>query len=889
MSLTILNQNFYEILDPLNIIQSISVNYSEISLTNNVIFISEVGVLVIKTQSDKTFSYNIIADSDTEQQIYSLRMQLTGLNYSVSSVSEKSTLLMSETPTLRLIHSGSSSVYEDYVFWFNSVQFRVLMNDSVIVDSVSFQSSDEIISSGIRTSVSQFNNELVLRMSPTIFNVSQSHNARFKIQSGDMIYATDAFQIVARDPLLSECTVSGSIYNQMSKTESQLTGETVSIVLSLRFETWVDDENELRNVLSIFTSTPFHINENNSFYTNDLESATNKVGFRSALNEAAVFKTSEQDLTINIGKRLDIQHPERLMVHNLLPSSVVHSGREIVVTHPFVQTIYPSPGDLRVTTSTSVNYSEKDFWTSEVVLTIEIDNDEWQDVSLLSDFALSIFINAIKNAFTSDNDSWNTMVGNSNINIHTTTGVNVGLLHITFPQQSSSTFNINETIEVGVSLPASESGFHFLLSGATPPTSFFIVNAVQSYISTDTAQIRESEIWNDTKTIVLSLVDDVFIGSNSDISHHVISSLQSLLGATNIRVDNTSISNDIDRITIVINQGTRSSFNISHDVDVSLTFPATMLRNGNELSSPNILFLHTPVEVSISGINNLTIDNVSLGFTISISLLHDVWEPLTHDSPVSMISRSHLTSGWNTRIEPNLTFSPSPDNQSTLLVTIPPNRGYMVKLTDVVDIFINTGSTRNNSRLYIDNFTIQGASHSEREHHTYLDTVNNIIRNIVQLKGVLNKIKAHAKTRVSEPPKDQHFSLGDTVADRLQKINTASIQTPIALCKPALLNSISSNVAHNFALNTQSVLQSIVTSPTPVVSTSRGVPVCVPSINRSLRKQSFNIIFHKKTPTTLNHNGISTQLNTDSVVLVIDPSIDTIFIHGNEIINTQII
>ena len=74
MSLTILNQNFYEISDPLNIIQSIRVNSSDVSFNNNVIFISEIGLLSIITKQGTVFTYEVISDNDTEQQIYSMIM-----------------------------------------------------------------------------------------------------------------------------------------------------------------------------------------------------------------------------------------------------------------------------------------------------------------------------------------------------------------------------------------------------------------------------------------------------------------------------------------------------------------------------------------------------------------------------------------------------------------------------------------------------------------------------------------------------------------------------------------------------------------------------------------------------------------------------------------------
>jgi hypothetical protein len=153
----------------------------------------------------------------------------------------------------------------------------------------------------------------------------------------------------------------------------------------------------------------------------------------------------------------------------------------------------------------------------------------------------------------------------------------------------------------------------------------------------------------------------------------------------------------------------------------------------------------------------------------------------------------------------------------------------------------------------------------------------------------MNKIKAHTKTRASGSQTDQDFSLNDTIADRLQKLNTSNVRNPIAVCKPPLLNSVSSGIAHGFLFNTQSTLQQIVTTRTPIVSSNKGVPVCLPAINNSMGKQLFNIILHTQTSVSLNHNGVSTQLNTDSILLVIDPSVDAVFISGEEIVDTQII
>ena len=903
MGFRLLSQNFYELNDPLHLVDGVFLNGSPVAYSNDVVFIAEEGVLSIHTVLGGDFSYDVIEDSDGEQQIYSLRMSAHGLDYSVPTTEELSVEEAEEAEgvlPVTLVHA-ESSVYVDHDFWFTSVLIHAFMPNNVIVDSVAFQASEEVNVAGLGVMATQLNDELVMRMAPTIFNLSPvgPHTGRFKISSGDATYVSDAFEIVAHDPALSECAVSGTPYDIGSPTsEAAINSRTGYIVLTLRFETWVDDEIALRSVLSLFTSEPFNVNEGGGFYAFEPAAATNERGLADVIQGAVVYKSSPQELIVEVGQPVLLRHPERLLVGATLPPETLASGNaSVAVVEPFSQTVYPSPGSLRVLTTTLANYFEKDFWTGEVTLMFEVEDDAWQDVSILTDAARLLFVQAVKDGMTSSSDAWNDMVRDAELTLATSEHFGgVGILHVTFPQQTSGVFNIGQTIEVGVNFATSVSGFHLLLSGATPPSSFFVVRAVHSYISCDTAQLTESDVWSRPISVVLLFVDDEIVATQETVASHVIGALQSAIGAANITTANTTVAVDTNTITIGILQASPSSFNIPDDIRLALTFPGSLLRNGNDLTAPAVAFLTTPVEVSVSGVEDVTADTVVSGFALTLSLLHDVWgaPPLDY---VTVRSRSHAANGWNATVEPHLVFGVSPEDASTLTVTIPPDRGYAVSLTEVVDIFINARSTRNGGRLYVTNFSIQGASASERRHHAYVEDIKMNLRYASELKGVLNKIKTYATARMTtvatttDAAATHNFSTTDTVSDRLRKINDASINGPIAICKPALLNAVPSIDTYTFVLSLHTSLQPTMTIPTtPLTDRERGVPVCLPPVRPAMAKQLFTILLHKVTDVTLHLNGAASQLHgTDAFVLLLDPSADSLFISGDEIIDRQIL
>ena len=79
-------------------------------------------------------------------------------------------------------------------------------------------------------------------------------------------------------------------------------------------------------------------------------------------------------------------------------------------------------------------------------------------------------------------------------------------------------------------------------------------------------------------------------------------------------------------------------------------------------------------------------------------------------------------------------FAIDAGDASTLSVTIPPTGAYYIDSVEVIDIVVQASATFNQRRVYVTNFTIQGASLLERQHHAYLQTLTDLRSVVLALR-----------------------------------------------------------------------------------------------------------------------------------------------------------
>lgn len=878
--------------------------------------------LTLLTRSDKRMEYSITRDANDEQRLF--RLAISGTDGLVSSVDVRVTVEMdadystepaaherqhaqAEPLPLRPIAPASSTsssfsstsssfsgAYVDSDFWFYQKEFNVLMpGDNEIVESIEVSSTSHELRHALRVSALQgASGTLTLLVHASVdIRVSQVHRVDFVIATNTTVYTTTPLTITPRDPSLSECIVTGTLFEGEVSTQSQLEDITCTVCFTLRSETWLADVDVLRPlVLGMIHSEPYHACDA-SWFANDRDAPVNPVGLGSVIQEANVTLLGSQSVLVTFGRRLVLVHPERVTLTSP-PLAALHapaaiggysadaadatgtvpSGIPLVV--PFSnKTIVPSPGRLRVIANGGQqNVRVDDFWEG-VRITLAVERDAWQDLQMLTDEGQESMRLHAKRGLTSTSAAWNEMLEAAQVDV-TTDGES---LHIDIFKQSPNTFNVRELVEVHASMPvmtqeglvARTSGQEAATERGTDQPARFVVLPLQGRVAIrTTVSISESDMWTRAIRIPLELTDDAFLeGAELELQTHARTTFsahfpRSTLSAL-VRVERVSS----QRMDILVPQGTPSSFNIPHLITVALTVPSSALRNGTELAIPVLTFTPTQVVAWLEDADGLTKQAVQRGCTFRVCLTNDTWRPFLSTAigntslPVNIVSRQTTSRGWNAVVREHLRFSVH-ESGTELSVTVPPGLPYDLSLCEVIDVFVLENATYNGKFMHVSYFTVQGSTRTEQFLYAYLSKLDALLQHTHVVKKALNQTRLNVKPAGSLVTQDDaqdarglpsnDFTASDTLYTRLRKLNTVDASQPASICKPPLLNSVSSRQALEFTSMCIDALSEFHRGP--VLSTHPFlvcVPTLIPPIRSSQPRQLHTVLLSRPSTMTM--------------------------------------
>lgn len=661
--------------------------------------------------------------------------------------------------------------------------------------------------------------------------------------------------------------------------EAAYRNSAMSITLTLRFETWIADEAALRLGIIEMMQVSTNAAATNHFFEAERPEPVNPRGLAQLIQEASIVRASEQSVVVTLGRSMEILHPENLSIVSI-PAGITRSGRsDIPVIVPFESTILPSTGTLTVLTTNGDVISEKDFWVGSARITLALEEDEWQDVSLLTDFARESFETHIRSSLTSSSPEWTALIQNAQVTFST----EGGSLHLDIAQQSSAFFNIRSVVEVQADVPLETAdGLPTRLSNAAlSNTSFFLITPVQSFVSIGRAVVRESDLWNEQVVISFALLDDEFVGT----AEQLLSVMRSTFDEK-FPLNQISASMELHELTpssfnLVFPQAQPDTFSISADRRLSFTFPGDLLRNGNELSSPEILFAATAVVSTMTGTASRNKQHVVQGFTFQIALQNDKWLGDLTTPPISMHARQEMPHGWHT-VFPNLSFHIL--DGVSLVVTVPPSPAYDIATIEVIDVFVNENATYNHKRAYVSNFTIQGSAAIEREHHSYNKLTQELLAEASTLKKIIMNIKS-SLTFSSESSDNTTEGFGplDTLYGRMRKLNSSGIDHPISICKPPLLNGAESTLVQNALTNVINALSAYNTAHT-FPSQRFCVPTLVPKIELDQPTRVHTLLLSKAMTVEMSLNGQLTTLPEQQFHALTLSATDTLTFSGDAIL-----
>ena len=854
----IVSNNFYLIEDDNLLILSLSIGTTQIPVGNQINFFVDnesTGDKLTVTTLTNILEYEIIGDANELQQIYNLRMKPTGLVSNIRTFVDSSQIINSPMD----LQFNTSIILNDYDLWFSRQELKLNIPNNETVDSIEEIYSDNIKHYGLQITALQNTQELIIFTEPNpLINLSSNGSIQFKVFTNGNTFTTENISVTPGDESLSECIVSGTFFEENSViTESTMRNQNINIVMTLRFETWIDDVQVIRSELSnIITSQTFYAADPVHFQT-IREPPINPLGASALISNANVTRTSEQIITITFDRNINIIHPETISIQSL-PSHLLRSGlTNIPVIVPHAKVLIPSPGNLEVITDNGDMISEKDFWTGSVRITLRANNDIWQDTTLLTQTAYESFHDHIRASITSDSTEWTNFIQSMDF-VLTTSGSD---LFVDIPQQTSNDFNITSVIEISINVS--------LLTASGLPTRFsnnnlsnqtaLIIKPVESFITIDRDMITEEELWASDIRIHFRLLDDIFITD----SNTILSSLRS-------QFDQTFLSNQISQNTMiedfneesfvfVIPNATPTTFNINVDTPLILEFAQHFLRNRTVIYSSQINFVRTQTLANITGTDTLSLQNVIQGFSFQIELINNSWKPTT-TNPLHISCRSDELTGWNR----NVTFTFTHESDSILTVTVHPTPTYNISNVEVIDVYILKDGTYNQKLHYAGNFTIQGSSLVERTHHDYNRSMQILISEINKVKKKIHTIK------LSITPSSQlhfdtigNFDINDTIHQRLMKLNSSEIEHPISVCRPPLINGNESSFLQTMITNSFIQLQNY------NIPRAFDQPLCIPVIYPDFVTQTtdniYTILLSRSLPISVTLNGTTTNFPSSQV------------------------
>jgi hypothetical protein len=855
----IVSNNFYLIEDDTFQILSLTIGNTQVPVGNQINFFVDnesIGKKLSVSTLTNIFEYEIIGDANELQQIYNLRMIPTGLVSNIPTRLANQDEIVNGAADLQF---NTSTIFKDYDFWLSRQELKISIPNNETVDSIEEIYSDNIKQYNLQITALQNTQELVIFTEPNpLINLNSNGSIQFKVFTNGNTFTTEEISVIPGDESLSECIVSGTFFEGDSTiSESIMNNQNMNIVMTLRFETWIDDIQIIRSELSnIITSQTFYAADPVHFQA-ARPPPSNPLGCSTLINNANVTRTSEQSITITFDRNLNIIHPETISIQTL-PSNLIRSGiTNIPVIVPHTKLLFPSPGTLEIITDNGDIISEKDLWIGPTRITLRANNDIWQDTSLLTQTAYQAFHDHIRASITSESTEWTNFIQSVEFAI-TTSGSD---LFIDIAQQTSNDFNITSVIEISISVSLlTSSGLPTRLSNSNLPDhdTILIVKPVESFITIDRDLIPEEELWTSDTRITFRLIDDIFI-TDSDT---ILSSLRTQFDQifpSNLISNNTSIENfSEDSFVFVLPNATPSSFNINIDTPLALEFSSNQVRNGTTIYAPQINFVRTQVVSNITGTDALSAQNVIQGFSFEIELINDTWKQTTTNT-LHISCRSDEPTGWNR----NVTTVFAHESDSRLIVNVQPTPSYKISSVEIIDVYVQKDGTYNQKLYYVGNFTIQGSSLVERIHHDYNKNIQNLVSEVNKVKRKIHNIKRSISPSSNSFDTTGNFDINDTIYQRIMKLNSSEMEHPISVCRPPLINGNESSFVQTLITNS---LMQLKNYNTPI---QFHPPLCVPIIFPDFVTQTtdniYTILLSRSLPISVTLGGTTSSFPASQV------------------------
>jgi hypothetical protein len=370
--------------------------------------------------------------------------------------------------------------------------------------------------------------------------------------------------------------------------------------------------------------------------------------------------------------------------------------------------------------------------------------------------------------------------------------------------------------------------------------------------------ITEEDLWTSDIRIHFRLIDDIFV-TDSD----------TVLSALKTQFDQTFPSNQMSQYIIIENFNSDSfvlliqssdpkSFNINSDTPFTIEFTHSFFRNGTVVYSPQINFVRTPVIAHMTGTDTISVQNIIQGFSFEIELINNSWNT-TLSNVLQTLCRSDEPNGWNRNVKSTFTFQ----SDYKLTVNIQPTPQYTISNVEIIDVYILKDSTYNKKLHYVGNFTVQGSSLVERNHHDYNKNIQKLLSDIQIIKNSIHRTKLSISSSPVEFHTQGNFEKNDTLHQRLFKLNSSEIEHPISVCRPPLINGNESSHIHTLITNSFIQLKNY--------NTPRAfpVPLCVPVVFPDFVNEStdniYTILLSRPLPISITLDGTTSSLPTSQV------------------------
>lgn len=805
--MVVLANNFYVLADPEQLLSTVSVVDEEVQRSHDGSFElyipdeAEGGSLSLLYLAGQALNEEIVPDSNEEQRLYHVTVTSGGLRTHISTDSAATDLL--DLPDGTVVPVQSQAGLTDADFWFVDQVFTVtLPGPDVVVDRV------DLIQPGLGLTINAIqtaSQTTVLFRATTSLHLTDPVDLYLVLHCTTGTLTTPPVRVSPRPTQDSKCAVTVVTENN----------DLVGLSFQLHNEIFATDgfRDSVLAAMEVHTqyACPVH------WFTQPRPAPTQPDGLADVLADTPVRRVNDTLAVLTLARPYQLSHPERLTVLDLLPTTAVRAGRAIPIEGAGQWHLYPKPERLVVDPH---NASERLLRDSSSVSVVAV-GDTWQRVDDLSPVGRSSLLEHVRSGFSGD------LFLGAVLDVG---GGGGDSLTVSFSGVSSVLPG-----EITVSLPlVTPEGLVTRRSGVELADTFFVVTPHVPYALLGTSTLSESEFWDATATLRIDLVEDEFVQDGDALSAAFTSQLAAQLplgDGARVVVDVTSPTQAV----LTFAGCGRSSFSVNRDTVVVFTVPKDALAfSSADVHTPDLTL--TAVETSASlhrsgePFTDVRVESLAPGgggLRFSVTLVNDAWRDPLDVSLINVHAREDSAAGWNRRVKPGLLITRDSDTVVTVLA--PEGGGVALGQTQVeaVDVLCAAGATVNQRFAHCGSFLIQGGEGGVFLQHEHLRACETLRTVAGRVKTFLHELKLNVTGAAEGDAGEEGFVEGDTLQARLRKLDDASV-APFSVCKPPLMNGVSSSVASRTVSDLLLVLSGLGT-PTPLPTAPLVVPLVVPT------------------------------------------------------------